>query len=148
MQAPPPSGSIVLLEPTYPIARERIDIIHCPDSRTLEVKIRRRGEPLQAGQAEYVVDIKADGTRRDASAIESFLTGYAVMSSNVTLAGCPNDVSDIFSGEISYWLRDGDDATWKDRVFIRFYVRPGSVTAERVANIPTPNHLKRNGQGS
>ncbi len=122
------------------------DIIRCPGNRNVEVKIRRREEPLPAGQAEYVVVLEVDGRRINASAIEPYLVGYNVMSSNVTLAACPDESSNVFSGEIGYWLDYGDDATWEDRVFIRFYVRPGGVSAERVTNTPHRDHSKGLGQ--
>ena len=133
---------VIIREPTRPIARDRIDTIYCPGNRKIEVSIGHRRGAIAPGQSNYVVKMKADGRRVDASVIEPYLVGYSVLSSDVTLAACPDEASKVFSGEIAYWNRHGEDATWNDRVFIRFYVHPTGVTAERVQNIPTPDHLK------
>src|SRR5689334_17840169 len=85
-------------EPTYPIARDRVDTISCPGNRKIEVAIGYRRGAIAPGQSKFVVAIKVDDKSVDASVIEPYLVGYNVMSSDVTLAGCPDKFSDIFSG--------------------------------------------------
>lgn len=131
-------------EPTYPIGRERVDTIHCPNDRKIEIYIAQRSGLVTDGRSPYVVGMKVDGKPVDASVIEPLLFGYHVLASDVTLAGCPDSSADIFSGEIVYWENYSDLTGWEDRVFIRFSAHSDRVTAERVSNIPLLDHAKRN----
>lgn len=130
---------VTLAEPTHYTSRARVDTIDCPDNRKLEVGIAYAPEN-EAGERTYTVTMKVDGKAVDASAIEQYLSGYNVMSSDVTVAGCPDARLPHFNGEIVYWKGSPEQARWQDRVFVRFQANASGVTAELVANHPPPQH--------
>lgn len=128
---------VTIAEPTHYNSRARVDTIDCPGGRKLEVGITHAPVTAERNRG-YVVTMKVDDKPIDASVIEQYLIGFNVLSSDVTVSGCPDARTPHFNGEIVYWKTVPEQATWEDRVFVRFQANASGVTAELVKNYPPP----------